>query len=170
MNCTILVTSAELFCAREYTVICWRWPARHSTNQFVDSRRTHSLLCRTFSLEPSSCYFKKHHTFSLVLDATRNISTSLITSALSAFQVILQLMHYTNYLLTYFVRNFRLFWDASDGLSRWDVTDKSTSWKYESLWQEDRWISPWLRLVHWSYRWQYSKLFAVCYANLCGTV
>jgi len=46
--------------------------------------------------------FKKQRTFScLLLDASLNISTSHFTSTPSAFEVILQLTSYINYLLTY---------------------------------------------------------------------
>jgi len=46
--------------------------------------------------------FKKTtHFLCLLLDASLNISTSHFTSTPSAFKVILQLMHYINYLLTY---------------------------------------------------------------------
>ena len=46
--------------------------------------------------------FKKTiHFLCLLLDAGFNISTSHFTSAMSVFEVILQLTRYTNYLLTY---------------------------------------------------------------------
>jgi len=45
--------------------------------------------------------FSKQHFLCLLLDASSNISTSRSTNTPSAFEVILQLTRYTNYLLTY---------------------------------------------------------------------
>jgi len=56
----IFLTSAALICTKnKNTAICWRWPARHYTNQMVNS-----LLCWIFSFEPSFSCFERQHTFS----------------------------------------------------------------------------------------------------------
>ena len=47
------------------SAICWPWPARRSSSQTVNIRRTPVLLCRTFSLERSSWLLNKRYTFSV---------------------------------------------------------------------------------------------------------
>jgi len=65
----------------------------------------------------SDLQLKTIHFLCLLLDASLNISTSHFTSTPSAFQVILQLTHYTNYLLTYLLTR-NLLCSTDTGYSR----------------------------------------------------
>jgi len=80
------------------SAICWSWPARRSSSQIIDILRTHILLCQLGML------FLTLKNSTLLLHIFRHQLkhfTSHITSTPSAFEVILQLMHDINYLLTY---------------------------------------------------------------------
>jgi len=73
--------------ARPIRAFCYAGPS--ALNALPDFLRTIHFLC-------------------LLLDASLNISTSHFTSTPSAFEVILQLTRYTNYLLTYLLTYYNL--------------------------------------------------------------
>jgi len=68
---------------------------------FFSGSYSFCAFCELTTFWLRGCWSVLMHFLCLPLDASLNISTSHFTSTLSAFEVILQLTCYTNYLLTY---------------------------------------------------------------------